>query len=88
MRAEQAKPDDVVIDRQGKVWQRGAQDSPVVWSTFDGPVMYFGPWLPSYGPQGDLVLLARGGRPVVHHKEGEFVITPVSADTVAEAEQQ
>jgi hypothetical protein len=26
-------------------------------------VFFYGPWQDSYGPQGELVLLARGGKP-------------------------
>ncbi len=63
MRAEDARPGDVVLDSAGTCWQRGG--GAVRWSTFSGPVTYYGPWLPEYGPQGMLVLLARDGRPAV-----------------------
>ena len=58
---DQVQPGDVVLDGTGGCWLRG--DSAHSWSTFAGPVMYFGPWLEEYGPQGELVLLARGGQP-------------------------
>lgn len=56
----QARPGDVVLDAQGKCWRRGEEFSD--WSTFDGPVYVFGAWDASYGPQGDLTLLARDGK--------------------------
>lgn len=56
----QARPGDIVLDAAGKAWQRG--DEFTDWSTFDGPVYVFGAWQAAYGPQGDLVLLARGGK--------------------------
>lgn len=63
MRADQARPGDVVLDPQGKTWQRTGENI-WNWATFDGPVGYYGDWLPEYGPQGELVLLVRGGLPV------------------------
>lgn len=59
--AGQAQDGDVVLDSAGKAWQRGA--GPSRWSTFDGPVSYYGPWDDAYGPQGDLILIARDGKP-------------------------
>ena len=59
--AAQALPGDVVLDGGGTCWQRGAER--YNWSTFSGPVLVFGPWEDSYGPQGDLDLIARGGKP-------------------------
>ena len=35
-----------------------------MWAMFAGPVGFYGPWSDSYGPQGDLALLARDGQPV------------------------
>ena len=52
--AGQAEPDDVLLDAAGTVWQRGPES--FTWSTFTGPVFFYGPWEDSYGPQGDLVL--------------------------------
>lgn len=60
--ASEAQPGDVLLDEAEKVWQRGAEL--YQWSTFDGPVGFYGPWDPSYGPQGPLDLLVRNGRPV------------------------
>ena len=60
--AAQARPGDVLLDGAGTEWQRG--DEPFQWSTFDGPVLYEGPWSDAYGPQGELVLLVRDGKPV------------------------
>lgn len=77
MQVQYAMSGDVVLDASGKVWQRG--DTPEQWSTFGGPVVFMGPWKPSYGPQGTLILLVRNGTPV-------FSTVPVSADTVAQAE--
>jgi len=59
--ASQARPGDVVMDAGGTVWQRGRER--FSWATFSGPVGYYGPWEDSYGPQGELALLARDGRP-------------------------
>lgn len=56
-----ARPGDVVLDSEGKAWQRG--DEFYTWATFDGPVLVFGPWEASYGPQGELTLLVRDGQP-------------------------
>ena len=61
MTAAEAQPGDILLDGDGKAWQRGPER--FTWSTFDGPVLVYGPWEDSYGPQGDLVLLARDGRP-------------------------
>jgi hypothetical protein len=59
--AGQAQPGDVLLDSAGGCWQRGPDS--FSWSTFSGMVVYYGPWLDSYGPQGELVLLVRGGVP-------------------------
>ena len=56
-----AQPGDVLLDSSGTVWQRGSEL--YLWATFIGPVLFYGPWMDAYGPQGDLVLLARGGKP-------------------------
>jgi hypothetical protein len=61
--ADQAQPGDIVLDGNGKAWQRGADRTD--WSTFEGPVLHFGEWLDSYGPQGDLTLLVRDGRAAI-----------------------
>ena len=58
----EALPGDVVLDGGGTCWQRGAER--YSWSTFSGPVLVFGPWSDEFGPQGDLTVLARGGKPV------------------------
>ena len=61
--AHQARPRDIVLDPDGVAWQK---DGPGVfeWSTFaGGPVMHYGPWVDSYGPQGELDLIARDGKP-------------------------
>lgn len=61
MRADEARPGDVVLDGGGKCWMRGqGQNS---WFTFDGPVMFFGEWKPEYGPLGRLTLRVRDGKP-------------------------
>jgi len=60
--ASQARPGDILLDCEGNAWQRGPEFYD--WSTFTGPVAYYGPWQDSYGPQGELALLARDGRPV------------------------
>jgi hypothetical protein len=57
-----ARPGDVVLDVSGTCWQRGNEF--FNWSTFSGLVFYEGPWQDSYGPQGELDLLARDGKPV------------------------
>lgn len=62
MRAEEAQPGDVLLDGSGKCWLRGSGENS--WFTFDGPVMFFGPWKEEYGPLGRLDLLARDGRPI------------------------
>ena len=59
--APEAQPGDVLLDSEGTAWQRG--DESYSWSTFNGPVGFYGPWDPSYGPQGELTLLVRGGKP-------------------------
>lgn len=59
--AAQAQPGDIVLDAQETAWQRGPES--YTWATFAGPVGFFGPWNDSYGPQGELTLLARGGKP-------------------------
>ena len=59
--ASEARPGDILLDSAGTAWQRG--DKPYNWATFSGAVLYFGPWSDAYGPQGELVLLARGGEP-------------------------
>jgi len=60
--ASDAQPGDVLLDSAGTTWQRG--DDVYTWATFAGPVGYYGPWQESYGPQGELELLARAGRAV------------------------
>ena len=59
--ASQAQPGDILLDTTGQAWQRGPET--YTWSTFAGPVGYYGDWSDAYGPQGDLVLLARDGKP-------------------------
>ena len=59
--AVQAQPGDILLDSAGQAWQRGPEF--FTWATFTGPVGYFGPWSDEYGPQGELVLLVRGGKP-------------------------
>jgi len=59
--ASEAEPGDVLLDAGGTVWQRGPEI--FTWSRFSGPVTYYGPWSGAYGPQGELVLLARDGKP-------------------------
>ena len=59
--AAQAQPGDVLLDDTGTVWQRG--DELFEWSTFSGPVGYYGPWSDAYGPQGELTVLVRDGKP-------------------------
>ena len=61
--ASQAEPGDILLDSAGTAWQRGPEV--FTWSTFAGPVFFYGPWLDSYGPQGELVLLVRDGKPAV-----------------------
>jgi len=63
MRAQDAQPGDVLLDGNGKVWARTGE-RPWEWNTFTGMVAFYGPWLPGYGPQGELILLVRDGRPV------------------------
>ena len=55
-----AQPGDILLDSAGTAWQRGTE--PYFWATFTGPVGFYGPWMDAYGPQGELVLLARGGK--------------------------
>ena len=59
--ASQARPGDILLDTEGQAWQRG--DKFYDWSTFAGPVGFYGEWSDTYGPQGELVLLARDGKP-------------------------
>ena len=59
--APEAEPGDVLLDSEGTTWQRG--DAAYEWATFDGLVGYYGPWSDAYGPQGNLVLLVRDGKP-------------------------
>lgn len=80
MQLKYAMPGDVLLDSSGKVWKKTGRQV-WQWTTFDGPVAYYGDWKPEYGPQGNLVLLVRNGAPV-HSSTG------IDADTVAEAEQQ
>jgi len=51
----------VVLDGGGKTWLRTGKE-PWQWSSFSGPVAFYGPWLPGYGPQNELVLLVRDGQ--------------------------
>ena len=60
--AAQAQSGDVLLDSAGSVWQRGPEF--YTWSTFTGPVAFYGPWTDALGPQGDLILLVRGGHPM------------------------
>jgi hypothetical protein len=60
--ADQAQPGDVLLDAEGETWRRGSQH--YFWARFTGAVDVYGPWKDSYGPQGDLVLLVRDGKPV------------------------
>lgn len=60
--AAQALPGDVLQDSAGTEWKRGPRA--FLWRTFDGPVLFEGPWRDEYGPQGLLTVLARGGKPV------------------------
>lgn len=60
MTTDELQDGDVVLDSDGKCWQYGGRTGQ--WSTFSGPVAYFGPWRPEYGPQGELVLLVRDGQ--------------------------
>jgi hypothetical protein len=69
MDAIQARPGDVVLGKDGRFWRR--EDGPVIWSTFEGPVVFFGPWDPAYGPQGDLLLVFRDGHIVPQALAGE-----------------
>ena len=57
----EAHPGDILLDMAGQAWQRG--DEAFNWSTFTGPVFFYGPWSDAYGPQGELTLLARDGKP-------------------------
>ena len=59
--ASQARPGDILLDSGGTAWQRG--DESFTWATFAGPVGFYGPWSDWYGPLGELVLLARDGKP-------------------------
>ena len=59
--ASDAQPGDILLDSAGTAWQRGNETSN--WSTFTGPVGFYGPWFDSYGPQGELTLLVRDGKP-------------------------
>jgi len=62
--AGEAQPDDVILDAGGTAWQRGAEF--YNWATFAGLVFYEGPWDPAtMGPQGELYLLVRDGKPQV-----------------------
>lgn len=60
--ASEALPGDILLDSTGTAWQRGP--SFFTWSTFTGPVGYYGPWDEAYGPQGELALVVRDGKPV------------------------
>ena len=60
--AAQAQPGDVLLDSAETEWKRG--DEFFTWSTFTGPVGFYGPWSDTYGPQGELTLLVRDGKPV------------------------
>ena len=60
--AAEAESGDVLLDSTGTTWQRG--NEAYNWSTFSGPVGFYGPWFDSYGPQGPLTLRVRGGKPV------------------------
>ena len=60
--ASEAKPGDILLDSARTAWQRG--DDAFTWSTFSGPVGFYGPWSDTYGPQGELTLLVRDGKPV------------------------
>lgn len=62
MTAHQARPGDVLLDGNGTEWKKIGPEV-FEWATFDGPVFHEGPWLLEYGPQGDLTLIARGGKP-------------------------
>jgi hypothetical protein len=62
MKAEDAQNGDVLLDDKGQCWLRGF--SPHTWSTFSGPIGYYGPWKAEYGPVGELTLLVRDGAPV------------------------
>ena len=57
----EAQPGDILLDSAKTAWQRG--DESFTWSTFSGPVLYEGPWSDSYGPQGELIVLVRDGKP-------------------------
>ena len=59
--ASHARPGDILLDHAGKAWQRGTGRHD--WATFDGPVVFYGPWSDEYGPQGELTLIARDGKP-------------------------
>ena len=59
--AAQARPGDILLDSAGTAWQRG--DETFTWATFAGPVGYYGPWSDAFGPQGELALLVRDGKP-------------------------
>ena len=61
MTVSEARPGDILLDSGGQAWQRG--DKFYDWSTFAGPVGFYGPWQDSYGPHGELTLLARDGKP-------------------------
>lgn len=60
---QQALPGDILRDSDGTYWLRG--DEFWQWSTFGGPVGYYGPWDPAtMGPQGECGLMVRDGKPV------------------------
>lgn len=83
MQQEQARDGDVLLDPEGKVWLRSG-DNIWNWTTFSGPVAYYGDWKREYGPVGELTLLVREGKAV----QVTAAPPPVDAGTVAQAEGQ
>lgn len=63
MQVKDTQPGDVLRDSDGKVWMRTGRE-PWEWNTFSGMVSFYGPWLPGYGPQGELTLLVRDRKAV------------------------
>lgn len=68
MQQKDMRPGDVAADSGGQFWKRG--DNPWDWNTFDGAVLHYGEWKAEYGPQGDLTLLWRDGKPVPQPYQG------------------
>ena len=80
--ASEASPATCSSTPRGRCGSAG--DELFQWSTFSGPVGYYGPWSDAYGPQGPLTLLVRAGSSVTP----EEALAALDAETARSLEDR